>query len=90
MDTTEMIVNYLKEHGLNIDRYIDNYRHVIYGTVCFCGRSMWGIQTSGKYEDWCKLMEILQMPGCPIRMEHVESTGNERPHSFERLVWKGE
>ena len=90
MTTEEKILSYLLDHGLDLTQYIDTFRHVIPGTVCFSGRSMWGIQTSGKYEHWIKLMEILKTPGCPLRMEHVESSWHERPGSFERLIWEGE
>lgn len=90
MTNEEKILSYLRDRGLVLDRYIDTYRHVIPGTVCFSGRSMWGIQTSGKYEHWIRLTDILADPDCPIEMVHVRSTGNERPGSFERLVWKGE
>ena len=87
-ETERKIIQYLSDNGLDISKYIDTYRHVIPGTVCFSGISMWGIQTSGKYEHWCLLMDILKEPGCPFRMEHVQSIGNERPGAFERLVWK--
>ena len=90
MTAEDKILTYLRNHGLDITRYIDTYRHVIPGTVCFSARSMWGIQTSGKYEHWVKLTDILKTPGCPIRMVHVRSAEHERPNSFERLVWEGE
>lgn len=86
----ERIIQYLKNHGLDITRYIDDYSHVVPGTVCILSISMWGIQTSGKYEHWIQLTDILKEPGCPIRMEPVESAPHERRHAFDRLIWKGE
>ena len=35
MTTEDKILAYLRDHGLDIARYIDTYRHVIPGTVCF-------------------------------------------------------
>ena len=85
MTQEEKIISYLRDHGLNISRYVDTYRHVIPGTVCFSSRSMWGY--GGHYREWSKLLEILAEPSCPIRMESIQSTGNERPRSFDRLIW---
>lgn len=90
MPPEEKIISYLRDQGLDITRYIDDFRHVEPGTVCICSISMWGIQTAGKIEHWWKLMDILKTPGCPIRIERVESEIHERPNAFNRLIWEGE
>jgi len=83
-----LIIEYLRDRGLEITPYIDDFRHVVPGTVCFISIRMWGIGSGGRYKDWIKLSEILDEPGCPIRMEDVESSLNERKGAFNRLVWK--
>lgn len=90
MNTEQLIIQYLREHGLDITRYIDDFRHVVPGTISIISISMWGIGTSGKYADWIKLNEILKVPGCPIQMESVRSYDHERKDAFNRLIWKGE
>lgn len=82
------IIQYLRDHGLDISMYIDTYRHVIPGTICIVSISMWGY--GGCAFDWARLTEILREPGCPIRMEPVEPDEHERKYAFDRLVWKGE
>ena len=82
------IISYLRDHGLDITRYIDDFRHVVPGTVCIVSISMWRIGSNGRYKDWCKLMDILHDPSCPIRMEDVDPAPNEHKNAFNRLVWK--
>ena len=89
-ETERKIIQYLRDRGLDITQYVDTFRHVIPGTICIVSISMWGIQTSGKYEHWCLLMDILKDPDCPIRMKPVESGPNERKYAFDRLIWKEE
>lgn len=84
----DRIISYIRDHGLDITRYIDTFRHVVPGTVCIVSIRMWMLGSCGRYEDWCKLQEILAEPGCPIRMEAVTSAPHERKRAFDRLVWK--
>lgn len=86
MNNEEKIISFLRENGLDVSKYVDTFRHVIPGTVCLLTRSMWGY--GGHYADWQKLTDILDSPGCPIRMESVSPAPNERPRSFDRLIWK--
>lgn len=87
------IINYFQDNGLDLRRYVDDYSHVVPGTVAIRSISMWGYGASvrsGKYEDWIKLMELLKKPDCPVRMESIESHDYEKPNAFDRLIWKNE
>ena len=88
MTTEEKILSYLREHGLDITKYIDDFRHVVPSTVCIISISMWGY--AGDVRKWWQLRDILKDPACPIRMESVEPAIYERQYAFDRLVWKGE
>lgn len=87
MTQEEKIIQYLRVNGLDISRYVDTYRHVSPGTVSIISRSMWGY--GGNHAEWSALQSILGEPNCPIRMEPIDSSGNERPMSFDRLIWTG-
>ena len=89
MNAEDRIIQYLRDHGLGITPYIDDFRHVVPGTVCIISISMWRVGSGIKnYRNWIKLNDILADPSCPIRMEDVESSPNERPGAFNRLVLK--
>lgn len=85
MNTEHLIAQYLSDHGLNITPYVDTFRHTIPGTISIISIRMYGFY--GHYDDWVKLMSILDEPSCPIKMEPIKSSPGERPRAFDRLVW---
>lgn len=87
MTNEEKIMQYLCDNGLDISKHVDTYRHVEPGTVSILSRSIWGY--GGNYAKWSALLSILSEPGCPIRMEPIQSDPTERPMSFDRLIWTG-
>lgn len=86
MTKEEKIINYIESRGMHISKYIDDFRHVVAGTVCIVSISMIKVY-GGNIQDWWKLMEILNTPDCPIRMVPVKSSEHEIKGAFNRLIW---
>lgn len=87
-ETQKKIYRYLRDHGLDISIYVDDFRHQVADTIVIISISMWGY--GGCYADWATLRQILSEPDCPVVMESIEPNQGERKFAFDRLIWKGE